>query len=251
MKFFVLSDIHGFYDEMIKALNDAGFDPNNKEHWLVTCGDHFDRGSQPLQVMNYLQGLERKVLIRGNHEHLLEDCCHRGYYEMYDHSNGTLGTILRLGGGDVGNTFEECCKTTLTATRAFRKSMVNYFETKNHIFVHSWIPLKCNDNLPMYYTKNRKFEFNPDWRNANDDDWTTAMWGNPYELAEQFLPDKTVVFGHFHTSYPRHVYENKPEWGAGSDFSIYRGDGYIAIDACCAYSGKINVLVLEDEFLED
>jgi hypothetical protein len=252
MKFFVLSDIHGFYDEMIKALNEAGFDPDNEEHWLITCGDHFDRGEQPLQVMEYLQGLKRKTLVRGNHEYLLEDCCHRGYYEMYDHSNGTLGTILRLGRGDLGNTFEECCKKTLNVTREFRNSMVNYFETKNYIFVHSWIPLRCKDNLPMHYTKNRKFEFDPDWRNANDGDWETARWGNPFEMAANgFLPDKTIVFGHWHTSYGHSIKNGTfSEWGKDADFSPYYGEGYIGIDACCGYTGKINVIVLEDEFLD-
>ncbi|MEE1302328.1 MAG: hypothetical protein UHD64_06040, partial [Bacteroidales bacterium] len=82
-------------------------------------------------------------------------------------------------------------------------------------------------------------------------EWEDARWGNPYERAEQGLfPDKKIVFGHFHTSYARNKYEGKPEWGNNADFSIYYNDNYIAIDACCAYSGKLNVLVLEDEFLE-
>ena len=28
-KYFVVSDIHGFYDELIEALNTAGYDKNN------------------------------------------------------------------------------------------------------------------------------------------------------------------------------------------------------------------------------
>ena len=104
--------------------------------------------------------------------------------------------------------------------------------------------------MPAYYTRNRKFEFDPEWRHANQDAWETARWGNPYELAEQgLLPEKTLVFGHFHTRWPRHKYEGKPEFGEGADFSIYYGDGYIALDACCAYSGKLNCLVIEDDFI--
>lgn len=38
-KFFVVSDVHGFYDEMIEALNKAGFDKNNKDHVFISCGD--------------------------------------------------------------------------------------------------------------------------------------------------------------------------------------------------------------------
>ena len=43
-KFFVVSDIHGFYDIFIDALDKAGFDKNNEEHYLICCGDYFDRG---------------------------------------------------------------------------------------------------------------------------------------------------------------------------------------------------------------
>ena len=118
--------------------------------------------------------------------------------------------------------------------------------------MHSFVPLKCNDNLPAYYTRNRKFEIDPDWRYAHNNAWDTAKWGNPYELAERgLLPDKTLVFGHFHTSWPRSKYEGKPEVGDGADFGIYYGNGYIAIDGCVYYTGKLNVLVLEDELLEE
>lgn len=250
-KFFVISDVHGFYDEMKAALDEAGFDPNNEEHWLVTCGDHFDRGPDPGLVMRYLRTLPRKILVRGNHEELLVACCERGFPGGHDYSNGTYGTICELGDAGEGYSFDECCERTLAKTHLFLDSMVDYFETKNYIFVHSWIPLLSNDGLPAYYTKNRSFEFNPNWREATAKEWANSRWGNPYELAEQgFKPDKTVVFGHFHTSYPRSKYEGKPEWGDGADFSIYYGNGYIGIDGCCAYSRKVNVLVIEDEFLE-
>ena len=39
MRYFVVTDVHGFYDEMIEALDIAGFDPNNENHWLISLGD--------------------------------------------------------------------------------------------------------------------------------------------------------------------------------------------------------------------
>ena len=250
-KLFCVSDIHGFYDEFMQALNDAGFDEKNANHWLVVCGDLWDRGSQPVEVMRYLQGLPRKVLVKGNHESLLQDLCERGYPGYHDYSNGTFDTVCEFGGAGEGNDFDTCCLVTYQRTKNFIDGMVNYFETKNYIFVHSFTALKCNDNLPVYYARNRNFEFDPNWRYAHNSAWEMARWGNPYELSEKgLLPDKTLVFGHFHTSWPRHKYEGKPEFGDGSDFSIYYGDRYIAIDACCAYSGKINCLVIEDDFID-
>jgi hypothetical protein len=254
MKFFVVSDIHGFYNEMIKALDEAGFDKDNKDHWLISCGDEWDRGPNPIGVMKFFCSLERKTIIRGNHATLFEDLVYRCYPEFHDYSNGTLDTVKIIGNYTLDKQFDLCCERALNRTKKYRRDMVDYFETKNYIFVHSWIPLKCSDNLPDHYTKNRKYEFNPDWRNASFVDWERARWGNPFEMAarEDFLPDKTIVFGHWHTSYEHSIKDGSfDEWGENANFAPYFGEGFIGIDACTAHSGKVNVLVLEDEFLED
>ena len=249
-KLFVISDAHSFYDEMKKALDEAGFDPTNENHWLISCGDALDRGPKTQEVIDYLMSLPRCVLIKGNHDLLIMDCINRGYPQRYDHSNGTFKSIIDL--AQYAKTFGEACAVAYEKVKPFVDKMVNYFETANYIFCHSFIALNCVDDLPSYYIQNRKFEFDPNWRYAHNNAWELSMWGNPYELAEQgFLPDKTLVFGHFHTSWPRHKYNNEPEFGDGSNFDIYHGDGYIAIDGCTAYTGnKVNVLVLEDNFLE-
>lgn len=249
-KFYCISDVHGNYSAMKKALDEAGFDPTNENHWLISLGDEFDRFEENAKVLSYLRRLPRAVIIKGNHIDLLEECCERGYPQGHDYSNGTMETVCELGDMDKGYSFQECCSRTLSKIHLYVDKMVDYFETANYIFVHSFIALKCNDSLPAYYTRNRHFEFDPEWRHANNSAWETARWGNPYELAEQgLLPEKTLVFGHFHTSWPRHKYEGKPEFGEGADFSIYYGDGYIALDACCAYSGKLNCLIIEDDFI--
>lgn len=247
-KFFVVSDIHSYYTELIIALGDAGFDENNENHYLVVCGDCFDRGPDSARVWKYLKDLPRKVLIKGNHEQFLINCCERGYPMQHDISNGTAKTIFHLG---YGYEFDDMCKYTLTKIRPFINDMVNYFETKNYIFVHSWIPVINKDGLPAHYTRNRKFEFNPDWRNASQKDWDAAMWGNPFDMADRgFMPDKTVVFGHWHCSTGWAKEEGRSEFGDDAKFDPYYGDGFIGIDACTAHSGKCNVIVIEDEFLE-
>ena len=249
-KLFVVSDIHGFYDEMIDALDEVGFDENNHEHWLISLGDTMDRGTQPHKVLRYLKGLERKILIKGNHESLIQDCCERGYWMGHDMSNGTFDTICALGDADLGCTFDECCDIAWKRVKLFFNSMVDYFETKNYIFVHSFIPLISKDGLPMYYTKNRDFAFNPDWRNASKEDWEEARWGNPFDLAEKgFLPDKTLVFGHWATEHKWAEIEGRKDFDKNAHFDIYYGDGYIGIDGTTAYSGKVNVLVFEDDFV--
>ena len=70
MKYFVVADVHGFYDKMIKALKDAGFDRDNPEHIFVSLGDLFDRGDQAVKCLEFVMSLNpaRRILIRGNHE---------------------------------------------------------------------------------------------------------------------------------------------------------------------------------------
>ena len=51
MKYFVSSDIHGFYDEWILALKNKGFDIKNPNHKIIICGDIFDRGRQPKKLL--------------------------------------------------------------------------------------------------------------------------------------------------------------------------------------------------------
>lgn len=245
-KFFITSDVHSYCDELIAALDEAGFDPNNENHWLISGGDDMDRGPNPIGVMRFLSNLPRKIIIRGNHTQLFEDLCHRGYPQWHDHSNGTVGTVEALGNYSFDMMFDLCCERALNRTKKYRANMVNYFETKNYIFVHSWIPTKRN-NYPYQI-----FEFDPDWRNADQYKWDDAMWGNPYKMAADGLNQtgKTIVFGHWHCSTGWAQAEGRSEFGDDAKFEPYYGDGFISIDACTAHSGKVNVIVIEDEFLD-
>ena len=58
--YFICSDIHGFFDEWMKALKEAGFDKENSNHTLIVLGDIFDRGKQPLQIYEFLRNLPKK-----------------------------------------------------------------------------------------------------------------------------------------------------------------------------------------------
>lgn len=262
-KFFIISDVHGFYDEMIKALDKAGFDENNPDHWLIGCGDYHDRGRQPLKTMMYLEKLPRKVLVRGNHEQLMEDMCERGFPYSHDVSNGTFATAWQLDPTAPIDPYAIDYDMVLKRLKPFFNQMVNYFETKNYIFVHSWVPLINKDGLPAHYTKNRKFEFNPDWRNASQEDWDEAMWGNPFKQWQEGLnkTGKTIVFGHWHCSTGHSMlteikiseFESECKISEFEDDAIWEPfiyDNIIGIDRCTAHTGEVNVLVLEDEFLD-
>lgn len=237
MKLYVCSDIHGYFDEFKKALDEAGFKENNPNHLLVVCGDTTDRGTQPLEVISYLSKLMMKnkcVVIKGNHEQLVIDCLNKKYPGTHDFSNGTFDTICDLGGAKWGRPFDECCIIVSDRFKAFVNKMVNYFETENYVFVHGWIPVNCDD-----------------WRFAHQKEWDDAMWlcGPKMALGELNNTGKTIVFGHWHTSYLWAIKEGYSEFGKDAKFDPFFGDGFIAIDGCTAHTGRVNVLVLEDELI--
>ena len=257
-KFFVVSDIHSFYTPLKKALDNSGFDPNNEDHWLVVCGDAFDRGDESWAVLPFLMSLERKILVRGNHDDLLEECCKRGFPHWHDALNGTKKTIDDLGGAGYGMPFDECCYITYNKTAGYRSALVDYFETKNYIFVHGWIPCECygegyDPNKP-WHQYNKTFKYKPDWRECNDVEWESARWINGIERAQDGIIElgKTIVCGHWHCSLG-HSYDSKgeiSEFGSDAIWEPWYHEGCIAIDRCTAHTGEVNVLVLEDEFLE-
>ena len=54
-KYFCVSDIHGFFFELKRALHEAGFNKKNPEHILIVCGDIADRGPNPKEVYEFLK----------------------------------------------------------------------------------------------------------------------------------------------------------------------------------------------------
>ena len=255
---FVSSDIHSAYTPWMKALNQAGFNENKYSHKLIVCGDAFDRMDESKEVLHFIMNMANKdkiILVKGNHDILLEECCMRGFPEWHDASNGTKRTIEDLGGAGCGVSFDECCQTTWNKTAAYRGLLRNYFETKNYIFVHSWIPTKVEfegDSKP-WYKRGKTLTWMEDWRNANDVEWEEAMWGNPFDMHMLGLNQtgKTIVFGHWHCSAGHKMLgHGKDEFDGYTIWEPCYADGIIGIDRCTAHTGEVNVSVLEDEFLE-
>ena len=94
MKYFVCADIHGFYDEWMKALDEKGFDLNNSLHKIIICGDLFDRGRKPKEIINFILSHKDKfILIRGNHEDLMQEMIDRNHNNYADLSNGLVSRM--------------------------------------------------------------------------------------------------------------------------------------------------------------
>ena len=256
MKYYVTADVHGYFTELKTALTNLGFFEDTEPHKLIICGDLFDRGSEALQLQEFLLDLMAKdqlILIRGNHEDLAmglfndwdNNSCHMEIY----YADGTLDTVRQLTGMRLGQLLlnSEEAKEAFSKTPYVQRlvpAMLDYFETPNYIFTHGWIPCL------VIKEGNKTFHFpNADWRTASKDAWDRARWCNGMKAAHNGIvePGKTIVCGHWHTSYGHCHYEHDGgEFDNNPNFNPYYGDDIIALDACTILSGKVNCIVIED-----
>lgn len=262
MKYYVVADVHGFFTELQTALNEKGFFEDKEPHKLIVCGDLFDRGNEAVKVQDFILDLLRKdevILIMGNHEDLFEDFIDNISLRLTPNvmrtahwTNGTVETVLQLTDMMLmaavyqPNRCAAMTKETPFYTEILPK-MQNYYETKNYVFVHGWIPCVVfgRGTQPTDI-----FAYDKEWRTANSDRWEQARWLNGMLAASKGVrePDKTIVCGHWNCSYGHAVLDGKgTEFDDDADNTPYYGDGIIAMDANTARSGRVNCIVLEDE----
>ena len=105
MKYYVTADVHGFFTELKTALAAQGFFAETEPHKLVICGDLYDRGTEALQLQEFILDLlskDRLILIRGNHEDLTLDLLHNwsrsSFLQRHHNLNGTVDTVCQLTG---------------------------------------------------------------------------------------------------------------------------------------------------------
>jgi hypothetical protein len=235
--YFICSDIHSFYDEWQKALNDSGYDKNNVNHILVILGDIFDRGKKPKDVYEFIKNIHvnRRILIKGNHEEILTDIVDKynilknkpltkysalfdSYFDTTDYYNGTVSTLCDLFGYDINDiihnplTLQKQLIETFKASGLYNwlqsKEWLNFYETKHYIFEHCFIPL-TNPTVIHIYNQypNYNLQYNPNWRTeATPKELSESRWGCPWRLyscgyfASEEKNNKTLVCGHWHTA---------------------------------------------------
>ena len=244
MKYFVVSDVHGYHTELIEALMMAGFD--SSKDTLISLGDAIDRGPQSIEVVRYFMTLKNKILIQGNHEDLLNEY-DPGMPTKADSHNGTTATYRQFYFRDAMSLWKD-----------YQAVTVNAVEIGDYILTHGYLPCNKLNIIP-----GSPYELNCNWRNANKVAWEKARWLNgmyigDFQNVPQIEDNKKVIVGHYHTSYGN-VRKNNPnmpeawytkrEFEARNNgtFEAYLGKNVIGIDGCTAWTGIINIFVFESD----
>ena len=242
-KIFAVSDVHGHYSLLKQALDAAGFNPSNENHLLVCCGDYFDRGTENLKVLKFFDILESKVLLRGNHEDMLLEIFNTGRLKSHNYLNGTVETIVEFFGKyalDASGEIDFSGKTRmLDRVTDFIMETKDYFETEHYVFTHGW--------LPTCAAAEGKFIIDNGWRTASPERWKKARWTKWNEMNEvcRRLPDKTIVCGHVPSFFAAKFDKTR----TADQADIFYGNGVTVIDAGTYSTGRINVLVIEDNLI--
>lgn len=258
MRYYVTSDVHGFFSEMKTALEENGYFEDTEPHKLIICGDLFDRGSEAVALQEFILDLLTKdevILIQGNHEDLALDLLNewhlKSYKQHHHHVNMTINTVYQLTDTNMEDLYfnpEEMGRRFLKSPyiQTIIPAMLDYYETDHYIFTHGWIPCIKNN---IRGVNEKKFTAIDDWRNADEEMWDRARWINGMEAHHDGVKEagKTIVCGHWHCSFGHSIYEKKGgEFDKNPDFTPYYAEGIIAIDGCTSYSGKVNCIVIED-----
>lgn len=265
-KYFVFSDVHGEYNALLEALEEAGYDKNNPKHKLVSCGDNFDRGPDSGKIYRFLK--ERKAIcVRGNHDDFFIEYLEKGMdgeFVLFNILHNGLGATIKSFTGlndDVFNVnnIDQARRHISSDVLKWLKQMPLYFETSTFVFVHAG--------------------FNPYIRDWKETDEHYMTWD--IQDSHKTIPNmnKICVIGHHHASKVR---ENGKAEGAG-DYDIngasystnynpsggypvshkiraygnkdenrpYINGNKIAIDGMTNLTGKVNVIVVEDYPNED
>lgn len=245
-KLFVVSDIHSYYDELMKALDKAGFNKDDPDHIFICCGDLLDRGLKARECLTFVNNLKNKILIKGNHEDLLIDIFYKQGFDGYDYSNGTADTVYQISGIKPEDaTSRHSILSAIIQTKEdedikkYINNCIDYCEIGEYIFVHGWIPIAYEQ--PKSWQFLGKPTYVPGWRESFL--WEDARWLNGmHQWASGIVePDKTIVCGHWHSAWGHQKFHHSEE----IDYSPFIEEGIIAIDGCTAASGIVNCVVLE------
>jgi serine/threonine protein phosphatase 1 len=205
-RIFAIGDIHGCADRL-EALIDR-LDIDAQQDRLIFIGDYIDRGSGSKEVVERILGLREAIAhvicLLGNHEQMfLNYCLHDLGRELFL-GNGGFSTLVSYGLRQAG---QDPSLRLPERHLQFYQSLVPYYETDDHIFVHAGlrpgIPLPEQDLEDMLWIR---FEF----------------------IRSSFAFRKKVVFGHTPFSVPL-VASNK-----------------IGIDTGAVYGGPLTCLELPD-----
>ena len=213
MSTYVLSDLHGQYDKFMDMLKLTKFNDNDKMYIL---GDIFDRGPDPLKILDYVICRKNIDFIPGNHEYMFLE-----FYNTYD------ARLWSCNGG----------RTTMTQLMKrgedYLKALYDYLTKLPLVKVHDKFILT---HAGLYLPKNQNQYTLQEILNLQNAEFN--LWSRSNINNERQYKDYTVICGHTPT-----LYVDPDQY----QMSIVKRKGTIYIDCGATFTdGRLACLRLED-----
>ena len=233
---YVISDLHGYYDLFIKLLEKISF---SEFDLLYIIGAVCDRGPDSLKILFYIQEHDNIILIKGNHEYMMQEALYYGvYYDDIDYPSKAFKLWIANGGNTtMENIREYLQKDKLkhedyrVVRSAFLKNLYEYLNNlpeyleievnnQSYVLVHAGIDVK---------------------RPLDKQDLDTLLWIREGFYLQRGDLTKIYIFGHTPTALLNKDYS----------FNIWLDEVHhnkIGIDGglACGTVGQLNCLCLND-----
>lgn len=239
---YVMSDMHGMYDQFLRMLEQISF---SEEDILYILGDVVDRGRNGIKMLLDIMGRDNVTLLLGNHEAMmldvvtLENLSGAKYEECMFRWNKNGGGVTAhhfFGGLDYKSqakviAYLEDCPLFLSNV------VVN---GRRFYLVHAFPDYEgYSDGITdETVTFNSLIQLNPEEAGRLRDE---LLWKRP-EQDMNFPEGETVIFGHTPTLW----------YQSGSPMRFWHGKNCIDIDCGCSYlanennQGRLGCLRLDD-----
>jgi serine/threonine protein phosphatase 1 len=141
-----VGDVHGMYEKLITLMEKIQFNP--AEDLLIFLGDYIDRGSQPLECLDYVKALSithpgRVVPLLGNHEVM---CLNYYRYKeqsrsfMMDGLDYEMAHVWLDNGGDkTKRQFKKLKRPELQKRLRWMRMLSNHYQVDKFYFCHAGI----------------------------------------------------------------------------------------------------------------
>ena len=141
-----VGDVHGMYEKLITLMKKIQFNP--AEDLLIFLGDYIDRGSQPLECLDYVKALSithpgRVVPLIGNHEVM---CLNYYRYKeqsrsfMMDGLDYEMAHVWLDNGGDkTKRHFKKLKRPELQKRLRWMRMLSNHYQVDKFYFCHAGI----------------------------------------------------------------------------------------------------------------
>lgn len=224
---YVMSDIHGCYDEYIQMLEKLRF---SEEDELYILGDAVDRGPKPVQVLQDMMNRPNIHPLLGNHDYIARDVLHKFDRELEEGRADTyLSSValrshmywLRDGGLSTAKEFSDLSAGERRAVLGYLDSFSGYKKIaaagRRYVLTHAGI-----------------HDF--------DEDRELDSYGEM-----DFICDRIDYNKRYYSDGTYLVTGHTPTFVIREDMSplVYEHEGNIAIDCGCVFGGRLAAYCLD------